>query len=93
LERNFQRKTENSTRRGHSESGLFPERKGGLISYGPDRDDQYRHVADYVDRILKGAKPADLPVQASTKFLTVITENREGAFSTCRTRRLPAPTR
>ena len=41
---------------------------GGLISYGPDFIDQYRRVAGYVDRILKGEKPADLPVQAPTKY-------------------------
>jgi putative tryptophan/tyrosine transport system substrate-binding protein len=41
---------------------------GGLISYGPDRVDQYRRAASYVDRILKGEKPADLPVQAPTKY-------------------------
>jgi ABC-type uncharacterized transport system substrate-binding protein len=41
---------------------------GGLISYGPDVVDQYRRAASYVDRILKGEKPADLPVQAPTKY-------------------------
>jgi ABC-type uncharacterized transport system substrate-binding protein len=45
---------------------------GGLISYGPDRLDHFRQAANYVDRILKGAKPADLPVQAPTKYLTVL---------------------
>ena len=45
---------------------------GGLISYGPDRLDQYRQAASYVDRILKGARPADLPVQVPTKYLTVL---------------------
>ena len=41
---------------------------GGLISYEPDEIDQYRRAADYVDRIFKGEKPAELPVQAPTKF-------------------------
>jgi putative ABC transport system substrate-binding protein len=45
---------------------------GGLISYGPDFRDQFRRAASYVDRILKGEKPADLPVQAPTKYDLVI---------------------
>ena len=51
---------------------VYPDRifvtSGGLISYGPDRTDQIRRAAAYVDRILKGEKPADLPVQAPTKY-------------------------
>jgi len=42
--------------------------EGGLISYGPNRVDQFRRAAEYVDRILKGAKPAELPVQAPAKY-------------------------
>jgi putative tryptophan/tyrosine transport system substrate-binding protein len=54
---------------------------GGLISYGPDLLDQYRRAAAYVDRILKGEKPADLPVQAPTKYDTVINLNAAKALS------------
>jgi putative tryptophan/tyrosine transport system substrate-binding protein len=50
---------------------VFPA-DGGLISYGPDPVDQLRRAAGYVDRILKGEKAADLPVQAPTKYDLVI---------------------
>jgi ABC-type uncharacterized transport system substrate-binding protein len=60
----------------HKLPAVFPERlyaaTGGLISYGPNYLDQFRRAADYVDRILKGEKPADLPVQAPTKYELVI---------------------
>ena len=53
-------------------SDRFNVADGGLISYGPDRIEQFRRAAGYVNRILKGEKPADLPVQAPTKFQLVI---------------------
>jgi len=45
---------------------------GGLICYGTDRADQFRTAAAYVDRILRGAKPADLPVQVPSRYETVV---------------------
>ena len=60
----------------HKLPAVYPGREfvtaGGLIGYGPDILDQYRHAAAYIDRILKGAKPADLPVQHPTKYQLVI---------------------
>jgi putative ABC transport system substrate-binding protein len=60
----------------HRLPAVYPHRffvtSGGLISYGLDNIEQYRLAADYVDRILKGEKPADLPVQAPTKYELVI---------------------
>jgi putative ABC transport system substrate-binding protein len=60
----------------HRLPAVYPHRffvtSGGLISYGLDNIEQYRLAAGYVDRILKGEKPADLPVQAPTKYELVI---------------------
>ena len=60
----------------HKLPAVYPQRffvaAGGLISYGPDPIDQYRRAAGYVDRILKGEKPADLPVQSPTKYDLIV---------------------
>ena len=65
-----------SLARRHALPAIYPFRyfadAGGLVSYGPDAQDQYRQAAGYIDRVLRGAKPADLPVQQSSKIEMVV---------------------
>jgi len=82
----------------HRLPAVYPFRyyatSGGLISYGPNTTDPFRRAAGYVDRILKGEKPADLPVQAPTKYELVINLRLpRRSVSTCRPPCSPAPTR
>ena len=78
----------------HKLPAVYPYRyhvnSGGLICYGPDEIEQYGQAAGYVDRILKGEKPADLPVQAPTKYELVINLKTARALAP---RCSPAPTR
>ena len=55
-------------------------RSGAICSYGPRLSESYRRLASYVDRILKGAKPADLPIEQPTKFETVVNQRTANAF-------------
>jgi putative ABC transport system substrate-binding protein len=75
---------EESTRRD------FPA-AGGLMSYGPDVADAFRQCGNYVSRILKGASPADLPVQAPTKYLLIINLKTAKALGLSDERAPPQP--
>jgi putative ABC transport system substrate-binding protein len=82
----------------HRLPAIYPFRgfaaSGGLMSYGSDVPDIFRRAAGYVDRILRGEKPADLPVQAPTRYELVINMKTAKALALrCPTRCSPVPTR
>jgi putative ABC transport system substrate-binding protein len=68
-------------------------RDGGLLSYGPDGVDLFRRAASYVDRIPRGEKPGDLPVQFPTKFEMVVNRKTANALGPCHTPVDPAARR
>jgi putative ABC transport system substrate-binding protein len=79
-----QRKTVLDRAAAHRLAAIYPEREyvedGGLIAYGPSVAENFRSAAGYVDRILKGAKPADLPIQQPTRFELIISMKSAKAF-------------
>ena len=66
-------------------------RDGGLLSYGPDQADPFRRAASYVDRILRGAKPGDLPVQFPTKLEMVVNLKTAKALGLAVSPSIPRP--